>query len=399
MQQRVVVIGHGYTSRLGLIRALGRAGCDVTVIVIVVDKRRGKPDMTPPIDSFSKYVSRVLYCLPDGESLVKLLLDKCPDQEQKVVIIPDSDFSAAVIDKNQDRLAAHFLFPHINHTPGAVVGWMDKLRQKEAAAQAGLNVASAQVINVVGGHYQIPSGIKYPCFVKPLVTLAGAKTGIGKCSSEEDLRSAVEALIRRSRNLAVLVEEYIDISQEYALLGLSDGRKVCIPGVLKMESMASGAHYGVAKRGTIQPVDGYEAVVDGFKSLVIKTGFTGIFDIDFFEQKGRFYFCEMNFRYGGSGYAYTQSGVNLPQSFVRLMLGEPLDDKARVKREAIFANERMCLDDWYSGFISTREFKTLCRDCDISFIADKEDPLPEIKFRRVAFRKGLKRMMKRIIDK
>ena len=125
MRQKVVVIGHGFTSRLGIIRSLGKAGYDVTVIVVVVDMRKGKPDLTAPVDSYSRYVDKVYYCLPDGELLIKLLLDKCLDKEQKTVVIPDSDFAAAVIDRNQRRLEAHFLFPHINHIPGAVVEWME----------------------------------------------------------------------------------------------------------------------------------------------------------------------------------------------------------------------------------------------------------------------------------
>ena len=397
MRQKVVVIGHGFTSRLGIIRSLGMAGYDVTVIVVVVDMRRGKPDMTPPVDSYSKYVKQVHYCLPDGELLIKLLLDKCLDRNQKTVIVPDSDFSAAVIDRNQKRLEADFLFPHIHHTPGAVVEWMDKACQKDAAAQAGLNVASGRLIHVADGKYEIPAGIKYPCFVKPLVTLVGAKTGVGKCCSEEDLRIDIDAMARKSPDIQVLVEDYIDIAQEYALVGVSDGEGVCIPGILKMESFASGAHFGVAKRGSIVPPDGYEDLVERFKALVVRTGFAGIFDIDFFESGGKFYFCEMNFRCGGSGYAYTRSGVNLPLMFVQAMLGEPGNENARIKGESTFVNERMCLDDWYSGFISTREFKAVRKNCDISFILDKEDPLPEKVFRRVVFMKGMKRAIKKII--
>ena len=397
MRQKVVVIGHGFTSRLGIIRSLGKAGYDVTVIVVVVDMRKGKPDLTAPVDSYSKYVETVHYCLPDGELLIKLLLDKCQDKGQKPVIIPDSDFAAAVIDRNQKRLEAHFLFPHINHVPGAVVKWMDKARQKDAALDVGLNAAAGRVIQVTGGNYEIPAGITYPCFVKPLVTLVGAKTGVGKCCTEEELRINIDRMIRRSSDVSVLVEEYIDIHQEYSLVGVSDGKTVCIPGILKMESFASGVHYGVAKRGRIVPLAGFEAVVERFKSFVVKTGFAGIFDIDFFESWGVFFFCEMNFRCGGSGYAYTRSGVNLPQMFVQSMLGESVDGNARIEDSAVFVNGRMCLDDWYSGFIPTREFKSACRNCDISFIADEEDPLPEKAFRRTVRRKALKRMVKRIL--
>ena len=75
MKQKVVVIGHGYTSRLGVIRALGREGYEVTVIVMTGYNRDGKTLNTKkPIDCYSKYVSRVLYCPSDREKLIQLLL-------------------------------------------------------------------------------------------------------------------------------------------------------------------------------------------------------------------------------------------------------------------------------------------------------------------------------------
>ena len=138
MKQKVVVIGHGYTSRLGVIRALGRAGYEVVVIVMTGYKQDGKTfDTTKPIDCYSKYVSEVHYCFSDREQLITLLLEKCTDPNQKVVLFADSDFSEAAVDENQDRLSDHFLFPHINHQTGAVVAWMDKERQKETARKVG----------------------------------------------------------------------------------------------------------------------------------------------------------------------------------------------------------------------------------------------------------------------
>ena len=124
MKQKVVIIGHGYTSRLSLIRSLGPLGYDVTVVVMVFHDYLGRLlrfDGGKPIDCHSKYVNRVLYCYAKGEdALIKLLLDRCSDSRQKVIVIPDSDFSAFVIDRNQERLKNNFIFPHINYTPGAV---------------------------------------------------------------------------------------------------------------------------------------------------------------------------------------------------------------------------------------------------------------------------------------
>lgn len=398
MRQKVVVIGHGYTSRLGVIRALGRLGYEVIVVVMMVNKQRGKYDKTPPIDSYSKYVSRVFYCQPDSEQLITLLLSSCIEETQKVILFPDSDFSAAAIDLNQQRLKEHFLFPHIGHTPGAVVAWMNKYRQKELAQEVGLNVARGVVVEVVDGQYDIPSEVVYPCFPKPLSTLVGAKTGLGRCDSERQLRESIGLLINRNATVSVLVEEFIPIEQEFALMGVSNGTVIHIPGILQITSLASGPHYGVAKKGEIIPVEGYEALVEQFKAFVQKTGFIGIFDIDFYQSEGRYLFSEMNFRYGGSGYAYTDSGVNLPVMFVKSLTGESMET-AMVKKKAVFINERMCLEDWYNGFISTRVFLAFLRNRDTSFIFDDDDSGPERVFKNLILKVYVKRILKRILGR
>lgn len=399
MKQKVVVIGHGYTSRLGVIRALGRAGYEVGVIILVVNKRNGKPDLTPPIDSYSKYISFIHYCLPDNDSLISLLLEKCVDENQKVVLIPDSDFSAAAIDLNQEKLERFFLFPHIHHTPGAVVAWMSKLRQKETARKVGLSVASGQVIEVIDGKYSLPISIHYPCFPKPLLTLVGAKTGLGKCDSEQELRRIIELLAKKYSSISILVEDYKSIEEEYALLGVSDGQNVHIPGILHLSSLATGTHFGVARRGEIIPIDGFEDLLVKFSSFVRGIGFVGVFDIDFYKSGGKYFFCEMNFRYGGSGYAYIKSGVNIPAIYSEMIQGKPLNSSAFVSKKAIYVNERMCLDDWYKGAISTRDFKSIRKNFDISFIADDDDYMPEKKFRELSLKVAVKRVFKKCLGR
>ncbi len=398
-KQKVVVIGHGYTSRLGVIRALGRAGYEVIVIVMVVNKKWGKPDMTPPIDSYSKYVSEVYYCMPDADQLISLLLEKCVDESQKVVLFPDSDVSAAAIDMNQKKLAPYFLFPHINHTTGGVVDWMSKIKQKRTAARLGLNVAKGVVVDVAFGEYELPSSINYPCFPKPMKSLVGAKAGLGRCDNEQQLRHAIDLMIRRNPTILILVEEYKEIEDEFALLGVSDGVNVHIPGILHILSIASGGHFGVATRGEILPNEGFESLIEGFKAFVKETHFVGLFDIDFFKSEGKYYFCEMNFRYGGSGYAYTKSGVNLPEMCVRILLGDQADSSAFVRQKAIYVNERMLFDDWYNGAISTKTFREMQQGCDISFVNDDDDPRPQRRYKTERFSAGIRRFLKRCIGR
>ena len=399
MKQKVVVIGHGYTSRLGVIRALGRSGYEVVVIVMTGYKRDGKTlDTSKPIDCYSKYVSEVYYCPSDRERLIQLLLDLCKDANQKVVLFTDSDFSEAAVDENHDRLRPFFLFPHINHEQGAVIAWMDKERQKEAAMNVGLNVAYGCVIEVVDGLYSIPEGIKYPCFPKPLATLKGGKRGLKRCDNEEELRGVIAILTEIESTVNILVEEFKQIDVEQALLGFSDGKDVIIPGIIKTTSLANGGHFGVAKQGKILSVTGYEDLVEKFKKFVLKTGFVGIFDIDFYQSEGKYYFCEMNFRYGGSGYAYTALGVNLPVMMVKTLLGKSIADMQKeVKNEAVFVNERMCLDDWYGRYITTSEYWNLIKGADISFVSDNCDKKPQRYYKRQYRIKFIKRLLKDLL--
>lgn len=402
MKQKVVVIGHGYTSRLGVIRALGKAGYEVVVVVMTGYNKDGTLNTKKPIDCYSKYVSEVHYCFSDKEKLITLLLERCTDPNQKVVLFTDSDFSEAAVDENQERLLDHFLFPHINHQTGAVVAWMDKVRQKEIARRVGLNVAEGWIIDVTNGEYTIPSEINYPCFPKPLATIVGGKGGLRKCNTEEDLKSVVASLIQKKPTISILVEEYKEIETEHALLGFTDGKEVVIPGIIQTMSLANGGHFGVAKQGKIMPMTGFEDLLERFKKFVLQTEFVGIFDIDFYKSEGRYYFCEMNFRYGGSGYAYTAMGVNLPDMLVRTLIGKSVGGMQRqITREAVFINERMCKDDWLGNYISTSEFRRLLRTADVSFVGDKEDPTPQKIFYKSLRNPivNLKRIVKRLLKR
>lgn len=398
MKQKVVIIGHGYTSRLGMIRALGMAGYEVIVIVMTWYKRDGKTlDTSKPIDCYSKYVSRYLFNLAsDTEGLIGLLLRECVDSNQKVVVIPDSDVSAAAIDMNHDRLSPYFLFPHINHEQGAVVDWMDKTRQKALASECGLAVAKSWNIHVVDGEYTIPNVLQYPCFPKPLATIAGGKGGLKRCNNEEELRNVMAVLVQNKPTIDIMVEEFRNIQTEYAVLGFSDGKDVVIPGILEILSMANGGHFGVAKQGKIMPVQGYEELVEKFKDFVGRIGFVGIFDIDFYKSDGELFFGELNLRYGGSGYAVTASGVNLPEMLVKTLLRQSIAELPKqIAKTSVFCNERMCVDDWYGGYISTVTFIKLMRQSGIRFVRDINDTVPQDRFIKESL--NLVRNAKRIV--
>ncbi len=375
--QKVVVIGHGYASRLGVIRSVAQIGCEITVIVMTGLNRDGKTLNTKtPIDCYSRYVSNVHYChAKDAKGLIQLLLEKCIDYQQKVVIIPDSDLSAAFVDQYQEQLADFFLFPHIHHEPGAVVKWMDKAKQKELAKKIGLNVAKACVVEIKNRQYSIPSSVSYPCYVKPMVTITGDKCLLRKCENEKEL-NAVLYEASDMADMQLLIEDFKTIDAEYAVVGFSDGRNVVIPGIIQM-LIVSESRPGITLKGKVLSLSGFEEVVSKFKRFILNIGYVGLFDFDFYKSDEKIFFCELNLRFGGSGYSMTKMGVNLPAMLVFALTNKNLDDfPTEIHQECVFLNERLCVEDWYSGFISTKKFIALLNSHCHTFIKDLNDTRP-----------------------
>ena len=374
--QRVIVIGHGYSIRLSVIRSVASLGCEVTVIHV------GAP--VKPIDGYSKYVKEVLYFnRQEGtEGLVKLLLEKCAVDGQKPIIFPTSDFSALAID--DDEIKKHFAVPYIinNNSQFSILNsqlsiayWMDKAHQKALALSVGLNTAGSVVAERGREGFQIPDGIKYPCFTKPVSSFGGGKRCQQRCNNPEELE-AVLAIADKNDITKVLVEDFINISHEYAVLGYSDGKKVVIPGIIKF-IRESKRHRGVAMTGEVLPIAGFEDLIGKFAEFIRQMGFIGVFDIDFLESNGVFYFDEMNLRTGGSGMAILKAGVNLPAMFVKDMCGDSTDDMTQtVTHAATFVNEKMALDDFAEGCMSFREYRKLLAAADIHFIKDESDVAP-----------------------
>ena len=404
MVQKVVIIGQGYTGRLGIVRSVAEIGCDITLIVLTHrNKTNGGLVEDKPIDAYSKDVSRTLYCETyNKEMLIDLLLTQCVDSNQKTFIFPDNDFSAAAIDQSLDVLKDHFYCPNINWKQGAVVEWMNKERQKQLAQEVGLSVPNSLVIEIKDGQYIIPDTISYPCFAKPLVSLVGAKLGLKKCNNINELEkhlTQLPTLNERYRNIRLLIEDFKKIDREFALLGFSDGKEVVIPGIIEILQLAHGTHFGVAVQGKVYPAED-NVLIEKFSELIKKIGFVGIFDIDFYESEGLIYFAEINMRFGGSGYAYTKTGVNLPVMMIKSFLGENIDGlNKKIAKSATFFNERMAIDDWYYGYISTKDFLHLKKTSQINFINDESDTQPQKVFMRDFRKKFLRKTVKQLIGR
>lgn len=392
---KVIIIGHSYSSRLGLIRSSAAAGCEVSVIVMVNEREKKRR----PIDCYSKFVKHYYFCQRKKDSeLVQLLLSKCKDRDRKVILIPDTDETAAAIDSNRQELQDYFIFPRIVAGKGTIQSWMDKSLQKRVASEIGLKVASASIVDIKDGVFSIPGGISYPCFTKPLATLNGGKVGMRRCDNEEELQSALSYIAKNcSQNERVLVEDFLSIQKEFALVGFSDGNEVIIPGLFQVLSISKSSP-GIAIQGKVFPSVGYENVLSLFKEFVLRTGFIGLFDIDFFLCKGEYYFGEMNMRFGGSGYAMTKMGVNLPALMIRFFLREEWKaGKLSITDSATYVNERLCYNDWNRGYLSWKDYARIIGESQIRFVEDEQDSTPGCAFRRMVNERHIVKRIKLLL--
>lgn len=364
---KIIVIGRNYTSRLGMIRALGRAGHEVYVI---------QTNGTQDIDSRSRFIKGYYRAEePNRELLISTIIQIQEEFGEKFILIPVDDYAASVIDENIEVFKDKFYFPNINMESGAINRLMDKELQKDLAVKAGFNVAKGCVITVKDGSYTIPEHIEYPCFPKPQISITGNKSCMKCCKSKEELKDTIDLLVKRYPNCSLLVEQFINIEHEYATLGFSNGKEVILPGMIEMLE-SSRAHKGVTMRGKIMPPENYSAFLEKVTEFILDNKFVGLFDVDSYESRGKIYFNELNWRFGASGYSVTNSGINLPGMLVNHFLGLPIDFQQRLSRTLFFVNEKYVRDDVAKGFISYFAKDKYINSADFGFIKDDDDLEP-----------------------
>ena len=130
-------------------------------------------------------------------------------------------------------------------------------------------------------------------------------------------------------------------------------------------------------------------------------GFCGLFDIDFYESGGELFFSELNLRFGGSGYAITKMGVNLPVMLVNHLLGQENKNSysLTINDSSSFINERMCLDDYITGYLSEKDFWRIISASPIKFIYDEVDTAPYSRFKHFCHLQRVNRFRRAINKK
>ena len=368
-----IVLGWNYSTALGVVRSLGMGGFRVHLYFIA--KKKGGSKVT----ASSKYLEKTIEHIGrDDEIIIEELSVHYKDNTEKLVLVPTDDYTSSLIDSYYDRLAERFLMPHIGDgEQGAITRLMDKSTQTGIGNQFGLKtIHSHKVFLPEEGDIALPEGIKYPCFVKPLVSLNGRKTEMQKCDSAEQLEKHLEYLRERMGGRVVLIQDYLNIQEEYSISGLSLDQDVVLPALLKR--LFVGKHErGVTIVGELVPIVTVIDFADKLKQFLKSLHFAGLFCIDLVRANDAIYFSEINFRSAGSLYGYVKAGANLPALLVKYLAREEYDlSSVDVRYGTRFFYDKVAWEDLLLGHCTRKDFRNYANVSDFSFLKDMDDPRP-----------------------
>lgn len=397
----VIVIGQNYNTSLGIIKSVGEAGFSCATVSfqkenVTTLRSRIKKMLSP--DLCSKYISSYAVIRRNPEdALVEDLIKEFGEKGCKALILPADDYCAQTLDRNKNILSSYFYVPHITNSSKELSYFLDKKHQKEIAQKIGIDVAGVWSVNIEKGKVIIlPKGIKFPCITKPQSSIGLPKSFIRKCNNEKELKDTL-IFISRNYSCDILVEEYIDIEQEYTIPGISNGTEVMIPAFLKKTVVGKGSHKGVTICGVVKKSDRYIEIKEKLLSFIQSIGFTGIFDIEVLYSQGKFYLNEINFRNGAAGYSLTKAGINLYDIYTRHILrGDNMDIKDDPLTEMSFVNDKAAFEYFIQGECSWNEYKHYVNDSEVRFIEANDDSHARNAFRvmkYISFLKHIKRIL------
>lgn len=394
----VIVLGWNYSTSLGVIRSLGMAGH--TVDLYFIAKTKGGSRIT----ASSKYLRRVTeHVGRDDDNIIVELENLYADEIKQCILLPTDDYTSSLIDRYHKRLSAIFLTPFVGDgKDGAITKLMDKSLQSDMALSFALNTIKYKKIFLPEKEeIQIPKGIVYPCFVKPLVSLDGRKTEMRKINNETELRAHLGKMRSHWSNRTVIAQEFIKIEEEYSISGLCVDQTIILPALLKR--LYVGKHErGVTIVGKLVPLEEVISFTNQIKDFLKSLHYTGLFCIDLVRSKECIYFSEINLRSAGSLYAFVKAGANLPSLFVKSLLGIPWDEtEAQVTYGKTFFYDKVGWEDLILGYCTKKEFDQYLNTSNYTFMKDEDDPKPGRllykQMRKCYYKKRLKMLLNRLL--
>lgn len=290
---KVIVIGGDHHNTLGVIRSLGEKGLKPDVFIV---SRDGKSFVIE-----SKYI-HTKHILRNDSEIVPSLIQYYANEEFKPVIICCYDAASSVIDLHSEKLSEFFFLPGAKEQ-GRITYLMNKQFMSELAEECGLSIP--ETLYPTKSHLD-EEDIPLPCIIKPLISKNGSKKDILICRELSEVNEQLDRLGPEN----VQIQRFIEKDFEYQLIGCSTDEDVIIPGYSKILRPCKGSNTSFLH---YEPLTELLCDVEACKELVRKTGYKGLFSLEFLRDKsGNDLFMEINFRNDGNAICVTAAGVNLP---------------------------------------------------------------------------------------
>ncbi len=301
---KAVVIADDHYNALGMVRSLGLAKIDVTLILFARE--------TSFVD-MSKYVNRCVKISHSPDDVIRevnSIIDEFTDS--LIALFPLNDFSAQVLDDNSSSFPSRVLCPNAE---GKILELSDKYQIKNIMKECGFTVPEGELIDF--DNVSLLKWTTYPAIVKPLVSIEGRKSDIAIVKNMPEL----DCEIARYKKLGykhALIEEYIDgcDSHMVEVMGARNGdSSIDYAGIIS-KIREFPIKNGSTSYASI--VDKHEGVdLEVISKFLNKIKYVGIFDIEYKYANGKAYFIECNFRNGAPGFIFTLKGHNIPALWIK----------------------------------------------------------------------------------
>lgn len=222
------------------------------------------------------------------------------------------------------------------------MNFCEKHRFRKFLSENGFNVPGS--LHVGPGVSFEPASVKefrFPLIVKP--TDSSGSKGVMVVDGVEEIPAAIEAARGYSRNGVIIVEEFIQRDHPHVIeaeIIVSDGEVVIWGLINSIRDEMSNGLLPAAYSFPLEVSDSQlRTIVDQVSRLVHASGMrTGSFNIEMIVDKyGRLFFLDAGPRNGGNmlpDFISMISGVDVVEATVRMAMGQPLGEGARLAYDA-----------------------------------------------------------------
>lgn len=356
-----IIVGPDHYNTLNVLRSVSLYGFRAYIVLISSSRRN--------IVTASKYAK-------NGQKknsysdIPFVLLNIGQELKNKIPIISTNDRTAAVIDRYYNELSYYFFLPNCNSETGKLVSEMDKGRQVLLAEKHGFKVP--QSISVELSKYDIISSeLRYPCIVKPIISIDGKKSDMKICDNFEQLQIHLNSIRKYFEKCQI--QRFIP-NDKFFLVGgvrLPNGETI-IPGMIEKFKFGHRNHtLGLNAFGKIDRINTH--IKNKCTAYLNDINYHGPFSFELVYSKhdcineDNLFFIELNLRTDGLFYFYDAANSSLASIWVSYfknnkVLNCDLDIKNHIygMSETVYISEFFTLNHILPAIKDIRKSQAFC---------------------------------------